>query len=141
MPEQLPSSVTEALCGIYSRFGADIPSACQSLVTDIGDLQSAYTPDSDLTDITSDYTTYLGSGTRVITVPIVDTLAAAGPMTILGFRQFLVNPDQGDVNINPSDTDGRFNALYIQNPAPLRQGRIDGSCALTSGPGRVVLHR
>ena len=62
-------------------------------------------------------------------------------MTILGFRQFLVNPDQGDVNVNPSDTDGRFNALYIRNPMPLKQGRIDGGCALTSGPGKVVLHR
>jgi hypothetical protein len=140
-PEQLPSSVTEALCGIYARFGSDIPSACESLVTDIDDLQTAYTPDVDLTDITSDYTTYLGTGTRVITVPVVDTLSAAGPMTVLGFRQFLVNPDEGTTNINPSDVDGRFNALYIEYPVPLKQGRMDGGCDLAVGPGKVVLRR
>jgi Flp pilus assembly protein TadG len=140
-PEQVPSSVSEAMCGIYSRFGSDIPSACENLVTDVDTLQAAYTPDTDLTDITSDYTSYLGAGRRVITVPVVDTLSAAGPMTILGFRQFLVNPNQGDVNITPTDTDGRFNALYIGFPMPLRQGRIDGGCGLTSGPGKVVLHR
>jgi hypothetical protein len=140
-PEQLPGSVTDALCGIYSRFGSDIPSVCENQVTNVDTLQSAYTPDVDLTDITSDYTSYLGTGTRVITVPVVDTLSAAGPMTVLGFRQFLINPDQGDVNINPSDTDGRFNALYIQYPVPLKQGRMDGGCDLSVGPGKVVLHR
>ncbi len=140
-PEQLPSSVTEAMCGIYARFGTDIPSECETLVTDVDDLETAYTPDVDLTDITSDYTTYLGTGTRVITVPVVDTLSAAGPMTVLGFRQFLVNPNQGDVNIVPTDTDGRFNALYIENPVPLKQGRMDGGCDLAAGPGKVVLHR
>ena len=72
---------------------------------------------------------------------MVDTLSAAGPMTVLGFRQFLINPNQGDVNISPTDTDGRFNALYIGNPVPLKQGRIDGGCDLPSGPGKVVLHR
>jgi hypothetical protein len=141
VPEQLPTSVNEALCGIYARFGSDIPSVCETDVTDVDNLQAAYTPDVDLTDITSDYTSYLGTGTRVITVPVVDTLSAAGPMTVLGFRQFLVNPDQGDTNINPSDTDGRFNALYIEYPVPLKQGRMDGGCDLTVGPGKVVLHR
>lgn len=140
-PEQLPSSVTETLCGIYARFGSDIPSVCENLVADVDTLQAAYTPDPDLTDITADYTSYIGNARRVITVPVVDTLSAGGPMTVLGFRQFLINPDQGGVNITPSDTDGRFNALYIGNPVPLKQGRIDGGCDLPSGPGKVVLHR
>jgi Flp pilus assembly protein TadG len=140
VPTIPPSSVTQAMCGIYSRFATDVPTACEGLVTDIDTLAGAYQPDADLTDI-SDYSTYVGNARRVITVPIVDTLSPAGPMTVLGFRQFLVNPDQNGVNITPSDQDGRFNALYIGNPVPLKQGRFDGGCDLPSGPGKVVLHR
>lgn len=139
-PPVIPSSVTEAMCGIYSRFASDVPTACENLITDVDTLAGAYTPDPDTTDI-ADYTTYLGNARRVITVPVVDTLSAAGPMTVLGFRQFLVNPDQGGVSTTPTNTDARFNALYIGNPVPLKQGRMDGGCGLTSGPGRVVLHR
>src|SRR5262249_6622196 len=113
--------------------------AC-STVTDVDTLSSAYQADTDLTDI-DDYTTYLGNARRLITVPIVDTLVAAGPMTVLGFRQFLVDPAQGDVNINSADSNGRFAALYLGSVAAVRQGRFDGGCALTSGPGKVVLHR
>ncbi len=140
VPTIPPSSVTEAMCGIYSRFATDVPTACEGLVTNIDTLVSAYQPDADLTDI-SDYSTYVGNARRVITVPIVDVLSPGGPMTVLGFRQFLVNPDQNDVNISPTDQDGRFNALYIENPVPLKQGRFDGGCDLASGPGKVVLHR
>jgi hypothetical protein len=128
------------MCGIYSRLATDVPTACEGLVTDIDTLATAYQPDADLTDI-ADYSTYVGNARRVITVPIVDTLSPGGPMTVLGFRQFLVNPDQNGVNITPTDQDGRFNALYIGNPVPLKQGRFDGGCDLPSGPGKVVLHR
>jgi Predicted membrane protein len=140
VPTIPPSSVTRAMCGIYSRFASDVPTACEGLVTDIDTLATAYQPDVDLTDI-ADYSTYVGNARRVITVPVVDTLSPGGPMTVLGFRQFLVNPDQNGVNITPTDQDGRFNALYIGNPVPLKQGRFDGGCALASGPGKVVLHR
>ena len=129
----------DSLCGIASRFDIAAPAAC-SAVTDIDTLSSAYTADTDLTDI-DDYATYIGNARRVITVPIVDSLIAAGPMTVLGFRQFLVDPNQGDVNISVSDTNGRFVVLYIGSLVPLKQGRFDGGCALTSGPGKVVLHR
>ena len=139
-PNANPSSVTELLCGIYSFFGADVPSTCETLVTDIDTLATAYTPDPDLSDI-SDYSTYVGNARRVITVAVIDTLSAAGPMTVLGFRQFLVNPDSGDVNINPAETYARFNAMYIGNPVPVKQGRFDGGCDLANGPGHVVLHR
>ena len=120
--------------------GSDIPSTCENLVTDIDDLSTAYTPDQDLTDI-SDYSTYVGNARRVITVVMIDTLSYAGPMTVLGYRQFLVNPDSGDVNIDPTDTYGRFNAMYIGNPVPVKQGRFDGGCDLANGPGHVVLYR
>jgi hypothetical protein len=139
-PNAVPSSVNEFLCGIYSFFGSDIPTTCENLVTNIDDLSTAYSPDTDLTDI-SDYTTYAGNARRVITVAVIDTLSAAGPMTVLGFRQFLVNPDSGDVNIDPSETYARFNAMYIGNPVPVKQGRFDGGCDLANGPGHVVLYR
>ena len=128
------------MCGIFNRFDTAVASACENLVTDVDTLSTAYQPDTDLTEI-ADYTTYVGNTRRVITVPVVDTLSPGGPMTVLGFRQFLINPNQGDVNITPADQDARFNALYIGNPVPLKQGRFDGGCQLTSGPGKVVLHR
>jgi Flp pilus assembly protein TadG len=140
VPTQVPSSVTQSMCGIFNRFDTAVASACENLVTDVDTLSTAYQPDTDLTEI-ADYTTYVGNTRRVITVPVVDTLSPAGPMTVLGFRQFLINPNQGDVNITPADQDARFNALYIGNPVPLKQGRFDGGCQLTSGPGKVVLHR
>ena len=139
-PTQLPSSVTHAACGLFNRFDTNVFAGCEGAITDIDTLSTAYQPDTDLTEI-ADYTTYVGNTRRVITVPIVDTLSAAGPMTILGFRQFLINPNQGDVNITPTDTDARFNALYIGNPVPLKQGSMSGGCALTSGPGKTVLHK
>ncbi len=139
-PNASPSSVQELLCGVYSMFGSDIPTVCENLVTDVDSLVTAYTPDPDTTDI-SDYSTYVGNARRVITVAVIDTLSFAGPMTVLGFRQFLVNPDSGDVNIDPTDTYGRFNAMYIGNPVPVKQGRFDGGCDLANGPGHVVLYR
>jgi hypothetical protein len=135
----VPASILNTLCGVFNRFDPAAPSSCSG-VTDVDTLASAYQPDTDLTDI-DDYTTYVGVGRRVITIPIVDILSAAGPMTVLGFRQFLVDPVQGDVNIPVTDTNGRFAALYIGAPVPLKQGRFDGGCQLTSGPGNVVLHR
>ena len=61
-------------------------------------------------------------------------------MTILGYRQFLLEPAAGDVTLNANDTNGRFVGLYLGSVMPLRAGRIDG-CTLTSGPGKVVLHQ
>ena len=125
---------------IFNRFDTAVFSGCENLITDIDTLSTAYQADTDLTEI-ADYTTYVGNSRRVITVPIVDTLSPGGPMTVLGFRQFLVNPNQSDVNITPTDQDGRFNALYIGTVVPLKQGRFDGGCQLTAGPGKVVMHR
>ena len=54
---------------------------------------------------------------------------------MLGFRQFLVIPDpDGSGNLNPTDTNGRFVAMYMgmspadenTTPAPIRQGSISG---------------
>jgi hypothetical protein len=96
------------------------------------------------------YTAYIGNGRRIITVAVVDALApnSGATMTVLGFRQFFLEPPQdGTIPFfSPSDPNGRFAAMYIGSPAPLRQGWIDdrfqvGCPAQTSGPGKVVLHQ
>ena len=130
-------TVQAALCGLTTRFETSAPLICSS-VPDIDTLSPAYTPDTDTSDIT-DYTQYTGNGRRVITLPVVDIVNPNGTMTVLGFRQFLVEPNQNTVDVNPADTDGRFGALYIGSPVPMKQGRFDG-CQITSGPGKVVLH-
>ncbi len=120
------AQVEEMLCGLYTRFGdPTVLTACAG-VTDIADISTAYQQDSDLNDY-DDYTAYGGTGRRIITVPIVDTLSttAAGTMNVLGFRQFFVtptpNPNTGLGN-DPSDSHGRFNAIYIGSIVPVKQG-------------------
>lgn len=132
------SGVIASMCGVASRFDTVVPAAC-SFVTDVDTLATSYEADADISDI-DDYAVYTGNARRLITVPVVDALTSSGPMLVLGFRQFLIEPNQGDVTIAPGDTAGRFRALYIGYPAPLKQGRLDG-CQVASGPGKVVLHR
>lgn len=134
----VPSTVISAMCGLTSRFEASPPAACQS-IADIGTLSGIYSPDTDVTSVDS-YVTYAGNGRRVITVPIVDTLNATGSMTVLGFRQFLVEPDLNGVDVTPGDANGRFVVLYVGSAVPVKQGRFDG-CQITAGPGKVVLHQ
>ena len=129
--QSVPQSVRNSLCGLSSRFLADAPTSCTG-VTDLNTVTAPFSPDTDLTEI-DDYTTYTGSTRRVITVPIVDALTAAGAMTVLGFRQFLLE------SVDPADANGRVAALYIGSPVPLKQGRFDGGCQAQSGPGKVVL--
>jgi Flp pilus assembly protein TadG len=133
------SDVVALECGLYSRFDITPPDACAN-VTSIDTLAASYQADTDVSDL-DDYTAYVGTTRRVITIAIVDALSSTDTMTILGFRQFLVEPDQGTTTTNPADTNGRFVVMYIGSPVPLRQGRFDGGCLVTSGPGKVVLHQ
>jgi Flp pilus assembly protein TadG len=144
-----PVAVVNALCGLYSRFdSANPPAACSTNVSDFANLSSAYPPDTDVTTGQTDpYSAYLGNGRRVITVAIVDTLqtAVTGTMTVLGFRQFFLEPNADGTFVNPADQNGRFVAQYIGSPAPVKQGYFDDrfalGCSLTAGPGKVVLHQ
>ncbi len=130
-------SVQQFMCGLNNRFDNGLPDAACQAINDSATL--AGTPvDTDLTDV-DDYSAYTGRGRRVITVSVVDGLSATADMTILGFRQFLLIPNPGVSTLSPTDGPGRFIATYIGNPMPLRQGRF-GSCGVTSGPGKVVLH-
>lgn len=130
--------VTEALCGLASRFDSATPTVCAGIPS-VDTLYTIYPPDTDTADYDG-YADYTGNGRRLITVPVVDTVSDSANMTILGFRQFLVIPAQGSAIINPADSLGRFVALYAGSVAPLKQGRFDG-CQLSAGPGKVVLHQ
>jgi len=137
------SQTTQALlCGIYSRLDKDnTPAACQTAAPDFQDLSDASILDTEVDPaLAPPYSGYGGNGRRIITVAIVDS-----SMTILGFRQFLVMPNPDNTFFNPTDTNGRFPALYIGSPAPIQSGWFDtryaNACpADRSGPGRVVLH-
>jgi len=144
-------SVAAALCGLRSRFDSTDPTgACTTDVTDWAGLVTAFPPDSDVvTAITDPYAGYTGNGRRIVTLPIVASLApnVTGTMTILGFRQFFLEVNADGSYINPGDPNGRFAAMYIGSPAPVKQGWIDdrfglaGGLLPTSGPGKVVLHQ
>jgi Flp pilus assembly protein TadG len=135
---QPPGLVRTTLCGLAARFDPNgLTGPCEN-IPDIGTLTTLRPPDTDVTDV-ADLASYAGSGRRLITVAVVETLIPQG-MTILGFRQFLVAPLSG-TTLNPSEPAGRFPAIYVGSSAPVRQGRFDGSCGITSGPGKVVLYR
>ncbi|MSV27647.1 MAG: hypothetical protein EXQ52_02735 [Bryobacterales bacterium] len=137
--QNMQQAVTDVLCGIYTRLDQNVtaPAAC-SVVTDVDTLAATYTADRDVTSL-EDYTAYTGNARRVMIFPVVDALNGAGAMTVLGFRQFLLQPNPNDVVTNPADANGRFIGLYIGNKVPLKQGGFSGSCGVTSGPGKVVL--
>ena len=117
------TSVTGALCGLYSRFdNVNPPGACGTDVTDFADLSLAFLPDTDvLTGQADAYPSYSGNGRRIITVAVVDALAGAptAAMTVLGFRQFLLAQLPGAGSIRTGEG----------GPSPMRRGR-DGNMVL-----------
>jgi len=129
--QSVPPGVTSFLCGLATRLLDGPPQGCEGF----SELESP--TDRDLED-RLDYASYQGNARRVITVAVM----RPEDMTVLGFRQFLLVPLSPDVPINPSDPYGRFVALYIGYPVPLRQGRFD-RCEVGDlrGPGKVVLHQ
>ena len=132
------ASTQAFLCGVGLRFDSSLQGNCTT-IPESDSIATIYTQDPDLSDVT-DYTQYVGFGRRVITIPIVDSTANTSAMTVLGFRQFLVQPNNGATTINAADTNGRFNVLYLGTVKPVRQGSF-GGCSQTAGPGKVVLHR
>lgn len=135
---RVPNAVQNFTCGLAERFDTTVPANCQG-IPESDTIAQGQVADSDLSDL-DDYAAYTGNQRRVITIAIVETLSPAGSMTVLGFRQFLLEPAQGDVTLNPTDQNGRFAALYIGSVVPLRQGAFSG-CSVTAGPGKVVLHQ
>jgi hypothetical protein len=132
------ASTQAFLCGVALRFNSTLLGNCTG-IPESDTIATIYTQDPDLTSIT-DYTQYLGYGRRVITIPIVDSTANLAAMTVLGFRQFLVEPEADTSNIDSTDVNGRFIVMYLGAVAPVPQGSF-GGCSQTAGPGKVVLHR
>ena len=129
------ASLEYAMCGVSTRLSDTAPAVCAGN-TDLAQVATGYAQDTDVTYVT-DYSAYAGNNRRLMTLPVVDSLAT---LTILGFRQFLLEPnDAGGTINNPADGDGRIVAMYVGVKAPVKQGRFDGSCAATAGPGKVVL--
>src|SRR5262249_17432715 len=108
-------------------------------VAEVDSLTALYQSDTDVTDL-DDYTGYVGNTRRILTVVIVDALSATATMNVLGFRQFLLQPLSGTAGIAPNDPNGRIIVSYLGSPMPIRQGSF-GDCGVTTGPGKVVLHR
>jgi hypothetical protein len=147
----VPIDVPRTLCGLYSRFdNSTQPGICAANVTGYSDLAATYFPDTDVTTGAAGiYSSYTGNGRRVITLTIVSGLPTdvVTTTTILGFRQFLLEPNADGTFPDPGDTFGRFIVQYIGNPMPVRQGYFDDrfqlACSIGgfSGPGKVVLHQ
>jgi hypothetical protein len=147
----------DVLCGLNLRFGID-PSmydTCDSGTSvDFPQLAPLFTAaaDTDPALIASgpggqqDFAVdYCPEGVcnfrRVLTVPVVD---AASSLKVLNFRQFLLEPSPPSATaaqgIDPTAANGSFRAQYIGSPVPVRAGTVGGSCTISSGVGRVVLH-
>jgi hypothetical protein len=147
-----PADVMYMLCGIESRLDTNYAGLCQN-ITDFSTLSASYLADTDGAYYT-DYSGYSGNGRRIVTVAIVtptlptDTTCSAA-MTVLGFRQFLVEPPaDGTGTFSATDPNGRIPVLYLGTVAPIAQGWFDSRFApacsaagTVAGPGKVVLHQ
>ncbi len=134
------AAAVDLICGLNSRLNPVANAACAG-IQDVDTLIEAFAPDTNIDQI-DDYAEYDGNRRRILTVTVVDALpfAVGTPMTVLGFRQFLLEPDPGSTELNPNSLWGRFTAMYIGYPAPVRQGSF-GTCGVTQGPGKVVVHQ
>jgi Flp pilus assembly protein TadG len=137
-------SALNYVCGLAGRFDPNVPDACVN-IAEVASISSINAADTDLTDL-DDYTSYVGNSRRIISVPIVDALNPGGGMTVLGYRQFLIEPDPGNITLTPADRYSRFVALYLGSVMPIKGSvppRPDNtlSCTITSGPGKVVLYQ
>ena len=130
----------DALCGLNARLNPTANTGCTA-IQDIDTLILAFTPDTNIDQI-DDYTEYDGNRRRIFTVAVVDALpfAVGTTMNVLGFRQFLLEPDSDSTELTPNGGWGRLRAMYIGYPAPIKQGSF-GTCGVTQGPGKVVLHQ
>ncbi len=145
----------DILCGLNWRFGID-PSANDACNTgnsvNFSSLASSLLPaavDTDIGAVASgsgglqDFAMdYCQDGVcnfrRILTIPVVD---AADTLTVLNFRQFLLEPSSTVAQgVDPTTANGSFRVQYLGAPVPVRSGALGGSCGVSIGIGRVVLH-
>lgn len=135
----------DILCGLNTRFGVDPADNDCANVEGAGDLSALYATDTDLgtTETLQDYSTeYDGNLRRVLTVALVD---AADSLTVLNFRQFLIENSPNIAGLVPTPCGancitGVFRAQYIGRPVPVRCGGVGGACNVSFGVGRTVAH-
>jgi hypothetical protein len=137
-PQRVPALVGNLLCGMATRFEAGVFAGCDT-IPEVDAATGALAADTDVNDL-DEYAAYAGNNRRIITVAIAEDLTDTSAISVIGFRQFLIEPLPNNTNISPTDGNGRFIALYIGSPAPLKQGRVPG-CTIETGPGKVVLHQ
>ena len=153
-----PAAGQDILCGLNVRFGID-PStldACSTAATsvDFPQLASLFPAAADTDtgmvasgagdqqDFALDYCQGgLCNLRRVLTVPVVDS---TDTLTVLNFRQFLLEPSPATADItqgiDPTVANGSFRAQYLGAIVPVRSGAPGGSCSVNIGVGKVVLH-
>ncbi len=133
----------DILCGLNIRFAGDPSTGNCAAIAEFATLGPLFTADTDqgggADPPSEDYSTeYSGNGRRVLTVAVVDAVAT---LTVLNFRQFLIEPATAtSQGVNTAAANAAFRAQYIGSPVPLKCGGIGGLCTITSGPGRTVLH-
>ena len=99
-----------------------------------------YASDADVgaSEALQNYSTeYEGNLRRVLTVAVVDS---ADTLTVLNFRQFLLQNATTVAGLAPAAFNGAFRAQYLGWPVPIRCGAVGGSCNVAFGVGRTVLH-
>jgi hypothetical protein len=134
----VPAQVTGFVCGLATRLQAGVAEGCAN-IAEADTAAAPFAADTDNADV-EDYASYTGNLRRILTIGMVDSLGDPQAMTVLGFRQFLLQPVPNVGNVQPNDSNGRFIVTYIGNPVPLSAGRFSG-CSAAAGPGKVVLHQ
>ncbi len=131
----------DLICGLNTRFGVDPTTNACNNIESVTDLVALYQPDSDpgLSEtLLQDYATeYDGNQRRVLTLAVVD---AADTLSVLNFRQFLIENASNVMGLDPSGFTGAFRAQYLGHPVPIRTANLGGSCSVAAGVGRIVLH-
>jgi Flp pilus assembly protein TadG len=129
-------------CGLNTRFGADTTGTACDNIAGIDDLRLAFAADTDVgapAEAAQLYASeYDGNTRRVITVAIVD---ATANLTVLNFRQFLLQNDVTTPGVAVNNFRGPLRAQYIGAPVPVRLGTAAGACGVARGVGKVVLHQ
>jgi hypothetical protein len=138
------NSGRDFLCGLNTRFGVDYASTNCANVPNIDTLAPLFAADSDVGEsgVLQEYAQdYDGNVRRVLTVAVVD---AVDTINVLGFRQFLAQNAATIAGLGPVAgavaSRAAFRAQYIGAPVAIRSGTAAGTCGVTRGVAKTVLH-
>lgn len=148
LADQLPpvcnNGGRDFICGLNTRFGVDFGTNNCTNVPNVDTLAPLFAADNDTGEaaVLQEYgQEYDGNVRRVLTVAVVD---AADTLNVLGFRQFFLQNSPTIAGLGPIvgavSSRAAFRAQYIGAPVPIRSGTAAGTCTVTRGVGRTVLH-